>query len=196
MTRNLVEIQANLWHGISDTELTRHLTNVTELPIFILMDKISPYGRCLIGLQGIQKWRGEPRPSPQVPIVPCHIDYRVPWNRGLKTWYWSIFGQAQRQTNLINTNKIYFLHFQIHINLIRRDLCFITGCISRWDTRRLQAWQPSPRRPLVTSRTAVVEAVWTWQNKRWLQHPPVYAVPRLARSVIILRRCHCSPSPR
>ena len=49
MTRNLVEIEANLWHGISDPELmTRHSTNDTELfrkmTSLILMDKISPYG--------------------------------------------------------------------------------------------------------------------------------------------------------
>ena len=53
MTRNLVEIEANLWHGISDPELmTRHSTNDTELfrkmTSLILMGKISPPGHCLI----------------------------------------------------------------------------------------------------------------------------------------------------
>ena len=51
MTRNLVEIEANLWHGISDPELmTRHSTNDTELfrkmTSLILMGKISPPGHC------------------------------------------------------------------------------------------------------------------------------------------------------
>ena len=66
MTRNLVEIEANLWHGISDPELmTRHSTNDTELfrkmTSLILMGKISPPGHCLIGMQGIKKiWKSEP----------------------------------------------------------------------------------------------------------------------------------------
>ena len=52
MTRNLVEIEANLWHGISDPELmTRHSTNDTELfrkmTSLILMGKISPPGHSL-----------------------------------------------------------------------------------------------------------------------------------------------------
>ena len=51
MTRNLVETEANLSHGISDPELmTRHSTNDTELfrkmTSLILMGKISPPGHC------------------------------------------------------------------------------------------------------------------------------------------------------
>ena len=51
MTRNLVEIEANLWHGISDPELmTGHSTNDMELfrkmTSLILMGKISPPGHC------------------------------------------------------------------------------------------------------------------------------------------------------
>ena len=51
MTRNLVETEANLSHGISDPELmTRHSTNDTELfrkmTSLILMVKISPPGHC------------------------------------------------------------------------------------------------------------------------------------------------------
>ena len=56
MTRNLVETEANLSHGISDPELmTRHSTNDTELfrkmTSLILMDNISPYDAVLIGLR-------------------------------------------------------------------------------------------------------------------------------------------------